>query len=79
MRLALGPRQYDVSTRALVMGILNRTTDSFFDKGRYFALDDLLRLAEEHNRALRLLALRKWERREAAAGRRARAARSALR
>ena len=48
MRLALGPRQYDVSTRALVMGILNRTTDSFFDKGRYFALDDMLRLAERH-------------------------------
>lgn len=48
MRLALGPRLYDVSTRALVMGILNRTTDSFFDKGRYFALDDLLRLAEQH-------------------------------
>jgi len=48
MRLALGPRQYDVSTRALVMGILNRTTDSFFDQGRYFALDDMLRLAEQH-------------------------------
>ncbi|HUP84392.1 MAG TPA: dihydropteroate synthase, partial [Acidimicrobiales bacterium] len=30
------------------MGILNRTTDSFFDKGAYFALDDLLRLAETH-------------------------------
>ena len=48
MRLALGTRQYDVSTRALVMGILNRTTDSFFDKGRYFALDEILRLAEQH-------------------------------
>jgi dihydropteroate synthase len=30
------------------MGILNRTTDSFFDKGAFFALDDLLRLAEQH-------------------------------
>lgn len=48
MRLALGTRHYDVSTRALVMGILNRTTDSFFDKGRYYALDDMLRLAEQH-------------------------------
>jgi dihydropteroate synthase len=48
VRLALGPRPYDVSTRALVMGILNRTTDSFFDKGAYFALDDLLRLAQQH-------------------------------
>jgi dihydropteroate synthase len=48
MRLALGPRRYDVTTRALVMGILNRTTDSFFDQGRYFALDAMLRLAEQH-------------------------------
>ena len=46
MRLALGPVTFDVSTRALVMGILNRTTDSFFDKGEFFELDDLLRLAE---------------------------------
>ncbi|HUP87185.1 MAG TPA: dihydropteroate synthase [Acidimicrobiales bacterium] len=48
MRLALGTRQYDVSTRALVMGILNRTTDSFFDKGRFYELDAMLRLAEQH-------------------------------
>lgn len=48
MRLALGPRRYDITTRALVMGILNRTTDSFFDKGAFFALDDILRLAERH-------------------------------
>jgi dihydropteroate synthase len=48
MRLALGPRSYDVTTRALVMGILNRTTDSFFDKGRFFALDAMLELAERH-------------------------------
>ena len=33
MRLTLGARTYDVATRALVMGILNRTPDSFFDKG----------------------------------------------
>jgi dihydropteroate synthase len=48
VRLALGPRSYDVSTRALVMGILNRTTDSFFDKGAFFAMDSFLRLAEQH-------------------------------
>ena len=48
VRLALGDRQLDVTTRALVMGILNRTTDSFFDQGRFFALDDFLRLAEQH-------------------------------
>lgn len=29
----LGPRRFDISTRALVMGILNRTPDSFFDRG----------------------------------------------
>lgn len=31
--LELGARRYDLTTRALVMGILNRTPDSFFDKG----------------------------------------------
>ena len=50
MRLALGPRRYDVTSRALVMGILNRTTDSFFDQGAYYALDALVRLAEQHAR-----------------------------
>ena len=40
--LDLGGRRYDVSTRALVMGILNRTPDSFFDKGSHFALDVLV-------------------------------------
>ncbi|HTW08980.1 MAG TPA: dihydropteroate synthase, partial [Acidimicrobiales bacterium] len=29
----LGDRRYDITSRALVMGILNRTPDSFFDKG----------------------------------------------
>lgn len=48
VRLALGARTYDVTTRALVMGILNRTTDSFFDKGAYFEMDAFLRLAEDH-------------------------------
>ncbi|HZD65300.1 MAG TPA: dihydropteroate synthase [Acidimicrobiales bacterium] len=47
MRLTLGPRRYDLGSRALVMGILNRTPDSFFDRGATFGLDALLRRAEE--------------------------------
>ncbi|MBV8295619.1 MAG: dihydropteroate synthase [Acidimicrobiia bacterium] len=46
MRLCLGDREYDLSTRSLVMGIVNRTPDSFFDQGRYFDLDESLDLAE---------------------------------
>jgi dihydropteroate synthase len=37
--LRLGPKAYDVTHRALVMGILNRTPDSFYDKGRYWDMD----------------------------------------
>lgn len=47
MRLALGDRDYDVATRALVMGILNRTRDSFFDKGAFFEMDGFLRRADQ--------------------------------
>ena len=47
VRLSLGPRTYDVTTRSLVMGVLNRTTDSFFDKGAYFEFDAFLRRAEQ--------------------------------
>jgi dihydropteroate synthase len=47
MRLRVGKRSYDISHRALVMGILNRTTDSFYDRGAYIRLDDLLRRAEQ--------------------------------
>lgn len=47
MELALGPHRYDVTSRALVMGILNRTPDSFFDQGSYFAFDEFLRKAEQ--------------------------------
>ena len=43
--LTLGHQKIDISSRALVMGILNRTPDSFFDKGATFALDDLVRRA----------------------------------
>jgi dihydropteroate synthase len=47
LKLALGARHYDLTTRALVMGILNRTTDSFYDKGAFFEMDVFLRRAEE--------------------------------
>jgi dihydropteroate synthase len=42
VRLVLGDRSHDLSTRALVMGIVNRTPDSFYDGGATFALDALL-------------------------------------
>lgn len=43
----LGERAHDLETRTLVMGILNRTPDSFFDRGATFGLDALLRRADE--------------------------------
>ncbi|HZQ28354.1 MAG TPA: dihydropteroate synthase [Acidimicrobiales bacterium] len=46
MRLDLGRRRYDVTTRALVMGILNRTPDSFYDRGAYWDFDAFLHKAE---------------------------------
>jgi dihydropteroate synthase len=45
--LRLGERTYDITSRTLVMGILNRTPDSFYDRGRYWDLDSFFRLAEE--------------------------------
>jgi dihydropteroate synthase len=42
----LGDRVIDVTRRTLVMGILNRTPDSFFDQGATYELDHLLRKAE---------------------------------
>ena len=44
--LALGPHRFDIRTRALVMGILNRTPDSFFDQGSYWDFDAFLATAE---------------------------------
>jgi dihydropteroate synthase len=44
--LSLGDQKFDITDRALVMGILNRTPDSFFDQGATFALDDLIERAE---------------------------------
>ncbi len=46
MYLELGGRQFDVSTRVLVLGILNRTPDSFFDGGSYFDFDEFLHKAD---------------------------------
>jgi dihydropteroate synthase len=48
VEVLLGDRGFDVTTRALVMGILNRTPDSFFDRGEHWDLDRFFRLAEEH-------------------------------
>jgi len=46
--LELGPRhRFDIRYRSLVMGILNRTPDSFFDGGEYFGFDGFLAKAEE--------------------------------
>ncbi len=46
MFLDLGRHRFDVTHRALVMGILNRTPDSFFDAGQYWGFDEFLRKAE---------------------------------
>ncbi|MBO0728164.1 MAG: dihydropteroate synthase [Acidimicrobiaceae bacterium] len=45
MRLLLGTRAYDLTTRSLVMGILNRTPDSFYDRGAYWDMDTFYRRA----------------------------------
>jgi dihydropteroate synthase len=45
-RYRLGDDVHDLTTRTLVMGILNRTPDSFYDHGATFELDSLLRRAE---------------------------------
>lgn len=47
MFLDLGPTRFDITHRALVMGILNRTPDSFYDQGSYFEFEDFLRKAEQ--------------------------------
>ncbi len=45
--LELGPdHSFDITYRSVVMGILNRTPDSFYDKGRYFSFDDFLARAD---------------------------------
>lgn len=47
MFLDLGTTRFDVTHRAIVMGILNRTPDSFYDQGSYFQFEDFLRKAEQ--------------------------------
>jgi dihydropteroate synthase len=47
LELELGGRSYDLTHRALVMGILNRTPDSFYDKGLTFELDALCKRADQ--------------------------------
>lgn len=44
--LELGSTPFDITYRALVMGILNRTPDSFFDGGSYFDFDRFIAKAE---------------------------------
>ena len=44
--LDLGGKSYDLTYRALVMGILNRTPDSFYDQGATFELDALCARAD---------------------------------
>jgi dihydropteroate synthase len=46
-RFRLGDCVHDVTNRTLVMGVLNRTPDSFFDQGATFELDALLGRAEQ--------------------------------
>jgi dihydropteroate synthase len=46
-RFRLGDVVTDLTTRTLVMGIINRTPDSFYDAGETFALDALVRRAGE--------------------------------
>lgn len=45
--LSLGEVTYDVTSRALVMGILNRTRDSFFAPAATFDLEELYARAEQ--------------------------------
>lgn len=47
MFLDLGSTRFDITYRAVVMGILNRTPDSFYDQGSYFEFEDFLRKAEQ--------------------------------
>ncbi len=47
MNLDLGTTRFDITHRAVVMGILNRTPDSFYDQGSYYKFDDFLRKAEQ--------------------------------
>jgi len=45
--LKLGDKVIDVRTRTIVMGILNRTPDSFYDRGATWAFDAFLARADQ--------------------------------
>jgi dihydropteroate synthase len=45
--LDLGARTYDLRARCLVMGVLNRTPDSFYDRGAYWGDDAFYGRAEQ--------------------------------
>ncbi|MDQ1380524.1 MAG: dihydropteroate synthase, partial [Actinomycetota bacterium] len=45
--LRLGERTIDVRRRVVVMGILNRTPDSFYDRGATWEFDAFVRRAEQ--------------------------------
>jgi dihydropteroate synthase len=47
MFLQLGSRRFDVNERPVVVGVLNRTRDSFSDRGAYYELNALLARAEQ--------------------------------
>ena len=47
VHLDLGTTRFDVTHRAVVMGILNRTPDSFYDQGAYYDFDAFLRKADQ--------------------------------
>ncbi|HTL85444.1 MAG TPA: dihydropteroate synthase [Acidimicrobiia bacterium] len=49
--LRLGERVVDIRRRTIIMGILNRTPDSFYDKGATWSFDAFLRRADELARA----------------------------
>jgi len=42
-KLELRYREIDISSRTLIMGVLNVTPDSFYDGGKYFEIDDAIR------------------------------------
>jgi dihydropteroate synthase len=47
LRLTMGDQHFDVTSRALVMGILNRTKDSFFAPAATFEWDEFFGRAEQ--------------------------------
>lgn len=47
MLLDLGAKTYDLRAKALVMGVLNRTPDSFYDQGAYWSEDAFFTRAEQ--------------------------------